>query len=210
MRFDVSEDRYPNDRFTLVWKFGLCLDYVWTIYRMYINSQRRFNHVSSICSTLAGKNDESRRYWKFAQIGIFFQEVTKPIDASDSSVPCDDWFTSVLIKGMLQDPFRLTMTDTIRKNKKEIPLVIKIAGQTVPGSNFCHTQDLYLVSYTPRKRKIVLAVSSHLKTKEVTSGKPIIILSYNQIKGETYTFDQLCHAYTVSRRPNRWRVNRQQ
>ena len=39
---------------------------------------------------------------------------------------------------------------------------------------------------------------------EISSGKPNIILHYNDTKGGTDTFDQLCHAYSVTRRTNRW------
>lgn len=39
---------------------------------------------------------------------------------------------------------------------------------------------------------------------EVTEGKPNIVLHYNETKGGTDCFDQLCHAYTVTRKTPRW------
>lgn len=43
-----------------------------------------------------------------------------------------------------------------------------------------------------------------MKSTEIVEGKPQIILHYNSTKGGTDTFDQLNHAYTVTRKTNRW------
>lgn len=40
----------------------------------------------------------------------------------------------------------------------------------------------------------------------ITDGKPEIIWHYNATKGGTDNFDKLCHAFTVSRRSNKWPV----
>ena len=55
-----------------------------------------------------------------------------------------------------------------------------------------------------KKKKIVLLLSSYMHTTEITDRKPNIIHHYNETKGGTDSFDQLCHSYTVTRRTNRW------
>lgn len=135
----------------------------------------------------------------------FFQAVTAPIHGTNRTVTCDNWFTTVpLLTRMLNQPFDMSMTGTIRKNKREIPMEMKISSKNPPETKFCHTKDITLVSYTPKKNKIVLVASTYLHTEEIQDGKANIILHYNDTKGGTDTFDQLCHAYSVARRTNRW------
>ena len=105
---------------------------------------------------------------------------------------------------MLADPFRMTITGTIRKNKKQIPAEMKVASKEPPNSKFCHTPDMTMVSFTPKKNKVVLLVSSYLHTTETTNSKSNIIHHYNKTKGATKCFDQLCCSYTVTRRTKRW------
>lgn len=107
---------------------------------------------------------------------------------------------------MLKDPYKMSITGTIRKNKREIPAELKVASKETPSTKFCHAKNLTLLSYTPKKNKIVLVVSSHLHTTEKTNNKPNIILHYNKTKGGTDSFDQLCHSYTVTHRTDRWPV----
>lgn len=135
----------------------------------------------------------------------FFKEVTAPIHGSHRTVTCDNWFTSIpLLQRMSQEPYNLTMTGTLRKNKKEIPLEMKIASPDPPGTKFCFSPDLTLLSYTPKKSKIVLVVSNFMHRTNMTGNKSNIILHYNNTKSGTDTFDQLCHAYTVTARTNKW------
>ncbi|KYN01690.1 hypothetical protein ALC62_07519 [Cyphomyrmex costatus] len=81
---------------------------------------------------------------------------------------------------------------------------MKLASKNPPETKFCHTKDITLLSHTPKKNKIVLVASTYLHTREITDGKPNIILHYNATKGGTDTFGQLCHAYSVARRTNKW------
>jgi len=135
----------------------------------------------------------------------FFQAVTAPIHDTNRTVTCDNWFTTIpLLNRMLDQPFKISMTGTIRKNKREIPMEMKLASKNPPETKFCHAKDITLLSHTPKKNKIVLLASTYLHTQEITNGKPNIILHYNDTKGGTDTFDQLCHTYTVTRRTNRW------
>ena len=135
----------------------------------------------------------------------FYRVVTTPIHGSHRTVTCDNWFMSVpLLHRMLHEPFNMTITGTLRKNKREVPPEMKVASKSPPDSKFCHTDDLTLISYTPKKNKIVLLLSSYMHTTDIINNKPKIIHHYNGTKGGTDCFDQLCHSYTVTRRTNRW------
>ena len=101
---------------------------------------------------------------------------------------------------------KMTITGTIKKNKREIPASMKEPSKVVPVSKFCHPADLTLLMYTPKKRKFVLLVSSYMHTTKSTDGQPNMIQHYNATKGGTGRFDQLFHAYTVTRRTNRWPI----
>lgn len=82
---------------------------------------------------------------------------------------------------------------------------MKIASKTVPDSKFCHSGYVTLVSYTPKKHKIVLVVSTKITTTNIgEKNKPEMILFYNKTKGGTDVFDKLCHAHTTARATNRW------
>lgn len=105
---------------------------------------------------------------------------------------------------MLKPPYNLTITGTIRKNKREIPAEMKVADKKPPHTKFCFSPDVTLVSYTPRRNRIVLVASTRLRTTEMTRDKSNIILHYNQTKGGTDCFDKLCKSFTVSRKTNRW------
>ena len=108
---------------------------------------------------------------------------------------------------MLKDPYLTPVTGTIKKNKREIPAEMKVAMKNPPDSRFCFSENVSLVSHTPKKNKIVLVASSFLKTNAIGENKkPEMIMHYNKTKGGTDTFDQLCHAFSVSRRTNRWPV----
>lgn len=137
---------------------------------------------------------------------FFFREVTTPIHGTNTMVTCDNWFTSIpLIQNMKKEPYNIRITGTIRKNKKEIPLAMKVPEKEVPSTKFAFHNDLILLSHTPKKHKIVLLASSYTQSTAVdVRGKPEVILHYNATKGGTDSFDQLCHSYTTSRSTRRW------
>ncbi|CAG5100652.1 Protein of unknown function, partial [Cotesia congregata] len=81
------------------------------------------------------------------------RKVTEPIHGTHHSVTCDSWFTTIpLIEKMQKQPYDLTITGTIRSNKKEIPLEMKIAGEE-RTAKYCHHDSITLVSWTPKKKK---------------------------------------------------------
>ena len=63
-----------------------------------------------------------------------------------------------------------------------------------------------LVSYTPKKNKTVLLLSSmhHNDAVNPESGKPEIIEYYNGTKGGVDSLDQLVHTYMCKRQSKRW------
>ena len=65
-----------------------------------------------------------------------------------------------------------------------------------------------LVSYLPNtataKKNVLLMPSIHSQPTVVENGKPEIIQFYNETKGGTDTFDQMCAHFSCSRKTNRW------
>lgn len=121
------------------------------------------------------------------------------------TITMDNWFTSVPLFMLLKEKYQLRAVGTIRKNKREIPSTLKIASE-INSSRFVFTNELTLVSYVPKKNKIVLLLSSmhHNKAIDSKTKKPEIIMYYNANKGATDAFDQKCHTFSVARRTQRW------
>lgn len=109
-----------------------------------------------------------------------------------------------MIERFVKEPYYLTITGTVRKNKPEIPAQFKLASKIIPDTKFCFSKGIVLQSHTAKKNKVAIVASSYSKTTEITDGKPNIIIHYNKTKGGTDSFDQLCHAYTVTKRTNCW------
>lgn len=65
---------------------------------------------------------------------------------------------------------------------------------------------LTLVSYKPKSSKMVYRLSScdEEGVLNQTTGKPDIVMYYNQTKGGVDTFDQMCSGMSCSRKTNRW------
>ena len=66
--------------------------------------------------------------------------------------------------------------------------------------------EITLVSYVPKKAKVVMLLSTMHNIEETnsTSGKPEIIEYYNKTKSGVDTLDQLCANYTCGRSTRRW------
>lgn len=138
----------------------------------------------------------------------YVKELTKPVHGSCRNITCDNWFTSIpLAQSLLQEPYKLTLVGTIRSNKREIPEELKNShSRPVGTSMFCFDGPLTLVSYKPKPAKMVYLLSScdeDAAINEVT-GKPEMIMYYNQTKGGVDTLDQMCSLMSCSRKTNRW------
>lgn len=138
----------------------------------------------------------------------YIKELSRPIHGTNRNVTCDNWFTSVpLAKSLLQEPYKLTLVGTIRSNKREIPEQLKnTRSRPIGTSMFCYDGCLTLVSYKPKPSKMVYLLSSCDEEAAInqTTGKPEMIMFYNQTKGGVDTFDQMCSGMSCSRKTNRW------
>ncbi|KAJ8909642.1 hypothetical protein NQ315_015334 [Exocentrus adspersus] len=127
-------------------------------------------------------------------------------NGSSRNITMDNWFTSIkLADDLLAPPYNLTMVGTIRKNKRDIPPEMLATKNRDPGSSkFCFDKEKVLVSYTPKKNKNVLLLSTMHEGCSVskTSGNPEIIETYNQTKGSVDTLDQMCSNMSYNRSPS--------
>jgi hypothetical protein len=72
---------------------------------------------------------------------------------------------------------------------------------------FGFSENVILTSYFPKKRKVVLLLSTFHNSKEISEAehqKPVVILDYNRTKGGVDTVDQLTHHFTARRKSRRY------
>lgn len=102
---------------------------------------------------------------------------------------------------------KLTLLGTIRKNKPDTPPQMNLTPRPVQSSIFAFTKDLTIVSYVPKKGKMVHLLSSQHDDDQISKqdeNKPIMILNYNKTKGGVDNSDKLIREYSCSRRTARW------
>jgi len=71
----------------------------------------------------------------------------------------DNWFVSIPLFKKLKKEYELRAVGTIRKNRRDVPAHLKIHADQ-GTSRFVFTKELTLVSFAPKKNKIVLLLSS--------------------------------------------------
>ena len=134
----------------------------------------------------------------------------QPITGTGRNVTTDNWYTSIPLASSLLTDHRLTTVGTVRKNRKELPPQFTATrGREQYSSLFGFTKDMTLVSYIPKKGKVVniLSTMHHDNKIDVATKdklKPEIITFYNGTKGGVDTNDELCGTYSVCRRTRRW------
>lgn len=127
-----------------------------------------------------------------------------PLYYTNRCITFDKWFTTINIIDKLHNEFGLSAVGCIRKNKREIPSSL-LYPVSVGTTRYAYDDTKTLMSFCPRKDKVVLLVSTfHRKGKTDTNGKPEMINFYNSTKSGVDTFDQMITQYTVSRKSNRW------
>lgn len=134
------------------------------------------------------------------------KKLCEPFYRSHRVVTFDNFFTNYELANILKQN-GLFCVGTLRKNKPFIPKEFLPNRTREVGSNlFGYRANMTLVSYTQKVNHAVLLLSTYHHAPEVDpeSGKSEINLFYNKTKGGVDTLDQLCHAYTVQRRTNRW------
>lgn len=138
----------------------------------------------------------------------FVKTLVEPVSGSNRNITADNWFTSVPLAEELLDKFKLIYVGTIKKNKRELPhqfLDIKYKNHEVGSSLFIFKENITAVSYKVKKNKLVTLISTlHDDDTINVSGKPEIILNYNNTKGAVNTFDQMCQYHNCGRKTKRW------
>lgn len=136
--------------------------------------------------------------------------MVSPYSGSGRNITMDNWFTSVALAESLLIDNKITMTGTIRKNKRELPPeFINTRKREVKSSIFGFQSNKTIVSYVPKKGKNVILLSTLHSDKKIDGNtaekmKPEIITFYNKTKGGVDTLDQMCNTYSVSRNSRRW------
>ena len=135
------------------------------------------------------------------------EELMQPLFGSGRNVTVDNFFTSVpLAQSLLQNT--LTLTGTIRSNKREIPPEFKANSQRQQHSCvFGFTRRMMMCSYVPKRHKSVILLSTQHRRPEISDRddrKPLVILDYNSCKGAVDTIDQMIASYSCARATRRW------
>ncbi|CAK1592735.1 unnamed protein product [Parnassius mnemosyne] len=135
--------------------------------------------------------------------------VTEPIHGENRNVTMDNWFTSLEAAKKLFEN-KTTVVGTIRKDKREVPKAFRTTtNRTEFSSLFGFHENTTLVSYVPKKNKVVLLLSTVHNDGciDESSGdkrKPDIITYYNRTKNGVDLVDKMCSLYDVARNSRRW------
>lgn len=143
------------------------------------------------------------------QVPDIIHRVLEPLYDLGCNVTMDNWFTSVPVsKDLLQK--RITVVGTLKKNKPEIPQKFKSSqNREILDSAFGFQPNCTLVSYVPKKNKVVLLLSTlhndaNIDPESGEAKKPEIITYYNHTKYGVDVFDKMCRQYDVTRNTRRW------
>ncbi|XP_067126936.1 piggyBac transposable element-derived protein 4-like [Centruroides vittatus] len=133
----------------------------------------------------------------------------KPVAGSGRNITFDNWFTSYELALKLLD-IKLTSVGTLKKNKREIPPeFITSRNRTVFSSMFGFQKKCTLVSYSPKRNKVTLLLSTLHHNNSIDSSteeknKPEIVTFYNLTKGGVDVVDKLASRYNCARYCRRW------
>ena len=131
-------------------------------------------------------------------------DMTKEIEKSGQNVTCDNFFTSLPLAQKLSEK-KLTIVETLKKNKPELPLQFAMTkGREVKSTLFAFQNDAMIASYCTKKICVVPMLSTMHSQPDVaaTSDKtPEVILHYNSTKGGVDTLDRMVRTYTCKRYP---------
>lgn len=132
--------------------------------------------------------------------------LVEPYKGKNRNLTCDNWYTNYpLAKSLLKD--HITLVGTLKKNKREIPIeLLPYKARPVKSSIFAFQKDVTLVSYSAKKNKAVVLLSTMHDDDKLDSKteKPDIVMFYNSTKGGIDCVDQMCGNYSVSKRTRRW------
>lgn len=137
------------------------------------------------------------------------KRLIKPLYNSGRNLTVDNWYTSYPLSQELLEK-KITIVGTLRKNKKEIPPVfLHSKKREVFSSIFGFQKETTIVSYTPKKNRNVLLLSTMHNDDKIDpstgdSKKPEIITFYNLTKGAVDVVDEMAATYSTARKCNRW------
>lgn len=138
------------------------------------------------------------------------KRMVEQIRGTHRNVVMDNWFNSFPLMTELFENYGLTIVGTLRKNKPEIPpIFIASRGREEKTSYFGFQPNCTLLSYTPKKGKVVLLASTMHHDAKINPDtgdklKPEIITDYNMHKCGVDVVDEMCGTYSVSRISKRW------
>lgn len=137
------------------------------------------------------------------------ERMCEPVFGTSRNITMDNWFTSYEIVKRMLEQHKITIVGTIRRNKREIPKELLDPSRSQYSSMFAFSKFMTLASYIPKKKKVVMVLSSFHYDDSIDedSGdacKPNIITFYNITKSGVDSVDQKSAAYNVSRNTRRW------
>lgn len=108
------------------------------------------------------------------------------ISETGRNVTLDNWFTSYPLATSLLEDQKLTMVETMKKNKRELPLAFRnIKQRSLMTTVFGFQPNITIASFVPKKTKNVVMISTlhYDDNVDERTSKPEIILFCNQTKG---------------------------
>lgn len=136
--------------------------------------------------------------------------LVEPVVGSRRNITADNYFVSLPLAVSLLDDKSLTLVGTIRGNRRVVPKnFLADKDREIHSSIFGYHEKATLVSYTPKKNKAVLALSTMHGIGEIDPStgnekKPVIITTYNETKFGVDILDKMCKQYDCSRNSRRW------
>ncbi|KAK3886616.1 hypothetical protein Pcinc_009263 [Petrolisthes cinctipes] len=140
------------------------------------------------------------------KIGEYYtMKLVEPYLDCGRTITTDNWFTSMSLANELHKR-QTTLVGTLRR-KGYVPnamINLKIE-RPLQSSIFLYKENLTMLSYKPKRHKIVLMISSKHNTPEIAENKkPKMIHYYNEMKGGVDVLDNMCARYSCSRKTQRW------
>lgn len=135
------------------------------------------------------------------------KRMIEPLRNTKRNITMDNWFSSIPLAMDLLNNYKLTVVATLKKNKAEIPKEFLCNRQRpIKSSMFGFHENITMVSYMPKKNKVVVLISTMHHDDEIdeVTQKPEIIMEYNRTKSGVDVVDKMCVAYNVARNSRRW------
>lgn len=130
----------------------------------------------------------------------------KKIKGSNRNITADNWFSSIEAVDKLRK-MKLTYVGTMRKDKRCIPTeFLPSNSRPVLSTTFGFRQEATLLSFVPKKNRVVCLISSMHNTIETNNlkKKPEMICFYNSTKAGVDLLDMKCAVFSSNRKTRRW------